>query len=190
VLGVEARRGERGPTIRTSRRGKKAPPKKLARIGRVLSGDTAEAGAFKKMLAEVVAEAVKSVLEPYLPGLAAGAVQPAGMRDNRIVELGRLRYRPGFTDVWVDGVPYNLREREMARLCIQYLVEKKAFDARTARYFLAEIDPYVREKSGLTRPVEGRLADYFKDRTGELRVLRTELVVPAGRNKRYYLRVD
>ena len=64
-------------SIRRRRSGKKAP-KKLARIGRVLSGDTAEAAAFKKMLAEVVAEAVKSVLEPYLPGLAAAGVQPAG----------------------------------------------------------------------------------------------------------------
>jgi len=177
-------------SIRTSRRGKEAPPKKLARIGRVPKEGTAEAAAFKKLVADAVREAVKSVLEPYLPGLAAAGVQPAGVRDNRIVELGRLRYRPGFADVWVEGVHYDLREREMARLCIQYLVEKKAFDARTARYFLAEIDPYVREKSGLTRPVEGRLADYFKDRTGKLRVLRTKLVVPAGRNKRYYLRVD
>ncbi|HOA61599.1 MAG TPA: hypothetical protein PKK57_09595 [Verrucomicrobiota bacterium] len=176
-------------SIRRRRSGKKAP-KKLARIGRVLSGDTAEAAAFKKMLAEVVAEAVKSVLEPYLPGLAAAGVQPAGMRGDGIVELGRLRYRPGFEDVWVEGVHYDLRERVKARLCLQYLVEKKAFDARTARYFLAEIDPYVREKGEFTRPVEGRLADYFKDRTGKLRALREELVVPAGRNKRYYLRVD
>ena len=176
---------KRSRSIQPRRSGKKAP-KKLAGIERVLNGDTAGLAVLKKMMEEVV----ESVLKRYLPRLGGAAKQPAGMGDNRIVELGRLRYRPGFTDVWVDGVPYNLREREMARLCIQYLVEKKAFDARTARYFLAEIDPYVREKSGLTRPVEGRLADYFKDRTGELRVLRRELVVPAGRNKRYYLRVD
>jgi len=177
-------------SIRTSRRGEKAPPKKLARIGRVLSGDTAEAAAFKKMLAEVVAEAVKSVLEPYLPGLAGAAVQPAGMREGGFVERGKLRYGPGFEDVWVGGVHYDLRERAKARLCLQYLVEKGAFDASSGRHLADEIDPYVRERGNFERAANIKIHHYFTDRDGRLQRLRKELIVNAARSGRYFLKVD
>ena len=176
-------------SIRLRRSGRKAP-KKLAGIERVLSGDTAEAAAFKKLVAEAVAEAVKSVLEPYLPGLAAGAVQPAGMREDGMLEQGRLRYAPGFEEVSVGGTRYDLRERARARLCVRYLVEARAFDASSARSFADEIDPYVRAKGGFGVLRDIRMNDYFNDRTGEMRRLKRDLIASAGRNGRYFLRVD
>ena len=178
----------RSRSIQPRRSGKKAP-KKLAGIERVLSGDTAEAAAFKKLVAEAVAEAVKSVLAPYLPGLAAAAVQPAGMREDGMLEQGKLRYAPGFEEVSVGGTRYDLRERRKAQLCLQYLVEKQAFDAGSARSFDKEIDPYVREKGDFPVLADIRLVDYFTDRTGQLRRLRRELIASAGRNGQYFLRV-
>jgi hypothetical protein len=176
-------------SIRTSRRGKKAPPKKLARIGRVPKEGTAEAAAFKKLVADAVREAVKSVLEPYLPGLAAAGVQPAGVREDGMLEQGKLRYAPGFEELSVRGTHYDLRDRARARLCVQYLVEAKAFDADSARSFVDEIDPYVRRRGGFGVLRDVRLNDYFNDRTGEMRRLKRELIASAGRNGRYFLRV-
>jgi len=102
---------------------------------------------------------------------------------------GRLRYGPGFEDVWVGDTHFDLRERARARLCVQYLAEAEAFDAASARSFADEIDPYVREKGGFGILRDIRLNDYFNDRTGELRRLKRELIASAGRNGRYFLRV-
>jgi hypothetical protein len=175
-------------SIQLRRRGKKAP-QKLAGIERVLSGDTAEAAAFKKLVAEAVTEAVKSVMKQYLPQIESVAGRPVGAQEDGMLEQGRLRYMPGFEEVSVGGTRYDLRERARARLCVQCLVEAKAFDAGSARSFVDEIDPYVRAKGGFGVLRDIRLSDYFNDRTGEMRRLKQELIASAGRNGRYFLRV-
>ena len=116
--------------------------------------------------------------------------QPVGMGEEGILARGRLRYRPGFEDVWVGDTPFDLRERGKARLCLQYLVEKKAFDASSARHLVDEIDPYVRERGKFPRAAEIKIGHYFNDRRGKLRRLRRELIASAGRNGCYFLRVD
>jgi len=74
-------------------------------------------------------------------------------------------------------------------LCIQYLVEKKAFTTQTARHLLDEIDPYVRKKGDYPPAAEIRINDYFKGGDGTAVKLRQELVRSAGRNGRFYLRI-
>jgi hypothetical protein len=103
---------------------------------------------------------------------------------------GRLEYRPGLRDVWVGDRHYDLRERTKARLCLQYLVEQKAFDPESARDLVEEIDPYVRDMGNFPRAADIRIDDYFKGGAGRLRGLRRDLIVSAGRNGRYFLRVD
>ena len=118
------------------------------------------------------------------------AKQSGGTRVEEIVVRGKLEYRPGFEDVWVGGIHYDLRERRMAQLCLRYLVEMKAFDASSARHFVDEIDPYVRAKGDFL-PLPGmKIGQYFNDRKGMLPRLRRELIASAGRNGRYFLRVD
>ena len=90
-------------------------------------------------------------------GLAAGG--GSGLGEEGIVVRGRLRYRPGFEDVWVGGVHYNLRGREKARLCLQFLVEQEAFDAKSARHLVDEIDVFVRGRGGFARPAAIKIAD-------------------------------
>ena len=172
-------------SIQLRRNGKKAP-RKLARIGRVPKEGTAEAAAFKKL----VAEAVESAMKPYFQRLEALLTNPARTREDGVLVRGRLRYRPGFEDVWVGDTPFDLRERSKARLCLQYLVEKKAFDASSARHLVDEIDPYVRERGKFPRAAEIKIGHYFNDRRGKLRRLRRELIASAGRNGCYFLRVD
>ena len=118
------------------------------------------------------------------------AEQAGGTGVESVLVRGNLRYRLGFEDVWVGGVHYNLQERAKARLCVQYLVEMKAFDEESARHFVDEIDPYVRAKGDFPRLADTRLVDYFSDRTGKLRQLRRSLIAPAGRSGRYFLRVN
>lgn len=171
------------------RRGGQKAPGKLARIGRGLSGDTAEAAALKKLVAEAVTKAVKAAMEQYLPRLESMAGRSAGVREDGMLEQGTLRYTAGFEEVSVGGARYDLRDRARARLCVQYLVEARAFDADSARSFVDEIDPYVRGKGGFGVLRDIRLNDYFNDRTGEMRRLKRELIASAGRNGRYFLRV-
>jgi hypothetical protein len=111
------------------------------------------------------------------------------MREEGILARGRLRYQPGFEDVWVGDTHFDLRERARARLCVQYLVNAEAFDPGSARSFVDEIDPYVRERGGFGVLRDIRLNDYFNDRTGDMRRLKRELIASAGRNGRYFLRV-
>jgi hypothetical protein len=113
-----------------------------------------------------------------------------GAPEGGILARGRLRYRPGFEDVWVGDTHFDLRERSKARFCLQYLVENGAFDASSARHLVDEIDPYVREKGNFPRAAEIKIGHYFNDRTGTLRRLRNELIASTGRDGCYFLRVD
>jgi hypothetical protein len=123
--------------------------------------------------------------EPQLP---LGGDYPAA---NKIVHtIGRLEYRAGFMEVWVDDVLYNLRGRIMARWCLEYLVSMRAFDPASARHFEDEIDPYVRQKSGAGR--RGKFSDvqikqYFNDRKACLSKLRAQLIRSVEGTGKYYL---
>jgi hypothetical protein len=107
-------------------------------------------------------------------------------RDGRI-KLGRLEYRPGFDEVWVDGQRFDLTTRIPARRCLQFLVEKEAFDVRRAREF-AEIHAFVVEELG-SMANEPRIHHYFNDAKRKLTRLRSELIKPVARTGRYYLAV-
>lgn len=180
---------KRSRSIKPRRSGKKAP-KKLAGIERVLSGDTLVASALGQALKKLVAETMRAEMEPYVERLEALFKDSAGMREEGIVVRGNLRYRPGFEDVWVNGTHYDLRERSKARLCLQYLVEKKAFDTNSARRLVDEIDPYVREKGDFPRLASIKIDDYFNDRAGKLQILRRELIASVRGDGRYFLKVD
>ena len=119
---------------------------------------------------------------------------PASGANNNIHTMGRLQYGAGFMDVWLGGEHYDLRGRAKARLCIQYLVEKQAFTAASARHLEREIDPFVRKKCQLPPLPEGaqsnlRIQHFFNDPARKLRRLGRELVRAAGRNGRFYLQV-
>jgi hypothetical protein len=177
-------------SIRTPRRSKKAPPKKLARIGRVPKEGTDEAAAFSRLVAEAVTNAVKSAMEPYVQQLEALLKnRPVGGEGGFVVR-GKLRYGPGFKDVWVGGVHYDLRERVKAQLCLQCLVEGKAIDASSALSLVDVIDPYVREKGDFPRLATIKIDDYFNDRAGKLQILRRELIASVRGDGRYFLKVD
>lgn len=134
------------------------------------------------------AEALGTLCSLLAKGNAAQ--QCGGTRAERILVRGRLEYRPGLRDVWVGDRHYDLRERTKARLCLEYLVEKRAFDPESARDLVEEIDPYVRDMGNFPRAADIRIDDYFRDGAGRLRGLRRDLIVSAGRNGRYFLRVD
>ncbi|MDB6034902.1 MAG: hypothetical protein JWM16_5240 [Verrucomicrobiales bacterium] len=107
----------------------------------------------------------------------------------KILSQGKLRYCPGFNDVWLDDQHFDLRERKKARLCIQYLVENSAFDAGSARHLIDEIDPHVRKVGDFLPSVEIKIDHYFTDKTGRLQKLRKGLIQAAGRNGRFFLKV-
>jgi hypothetical protein len=106
------------------------------------------------------------------------------------LELGRMSYLPGFTRVWVDGEEYDLRQRKKVRLCLQYLMEKRAFGPGSARHFLEEINPYVMTEGDYTHPAAPKIDHYFNDKAGRLRKLRKALIHAEGGTGRYYLKVD
>jgi hypothetical protein len=125
-------------------------------------------------------------------GVEAVAVGARAASD-KVVTHGRLRYLPGFDDVWLGEKHYDLRDRTKARLCIQYLVEKKAFGAKSARHLTKEIDPYVRKHGAYLPSVEIKIDHYFNDPHDpkkRLPGLRKELIAAAGRNGRYFLKVN
>ena len=131
---------------------------------------------------------------PVLPVNGAGIKIPA-----EAIRIGRLCYLPGFTRVWFRGkkgaadVEYDLQERNKARLCIQYLMEKEAFSPASAVHFEKEINPYVRERSKLdpqSNSAEIKIHHYFNPSHGKLAPLGRELIVSAGHGTgRYYLNV-
>jgi hypothetical protein len=107
----------------------------------------------------------------------------------RQITVGRLVYLPDFNDVWVDGKPYDLRGHGKARLCLEFLVDEKAFSVGKAKHFLKEIDPYVRQKGGSPKLATIQMKDYFKGGSGALQKLRQGLVLAAGKDGKYYLKV-
>jgi hypothetical protein len=92
--------------------------------------------------------------------------------------------------VWLGDEHYDLRDRKKARLCIEYLVEKKAFDVASARHLVDEIDPYVRDKGDYLPSAEIKIDHYFNDQTGRLPRLRKDLIRSAGRNGKFYLKTE
>ena len=117
-------------------------------------------------------------------------VKPAAGSKKIIRTIGRLEYRDGFKDVWVDDVAFDLRPHTKARLCLEYLVAKLAFDANSARHFRDEIDPHVREKGDFIQLKEIKIQDYFREPTGHLIKLCQALIRSAGNNGKYYLQAD
>ena len=141
-------------------------------------------------------------MQPVLDRFAANmvGVQKAGIERKPTARAasgsyGRLRWENDFEDIWLGGVHYNLRERNMARFCIQYLAQKKAFDKASARHLEKEIDPFVRKNSklpALPGSADGnlRIQHYFNDPDKKYHDLRRELVKAAGRNGCFYLQVN
>ncbi len=109
---------------------------------------------------------------------------------DQIYEVGRFKYLEGFGQVWLGDELYDLRDRHTARTCIEFLVNKKAFDKDSACHLLEEIDPYVRMKCDYPKSVEIKIDHYFNDQSGRLPQLRKDLIRAAGRNGKFYLKTD
>jgi hypothetical protein len=108
--------------------------------------------------------------------------------DQRIT-IGRFGYLPGFNDVWVNGTHYDLGGHVKAQLLLEFLVNEQAYSRSAAKHFLDEIDPHVRKKGGFPKLATIQMKDYFKGGNGALKKLRQGLVVAAGKNGKYYLKV-
>jgi hypothetical protein len=139
--------------------------------------------------------AVERVLRAKSEILKAETLKPEspvrpGHPQKIIHTIGRLEYREGFKDVWVDDVAFNLRPHTKARLCLEYLVASLAFDANSARHFRDEIDPHVRETGDFIQLKEIKIQDYFREPTGQLIRLCQALIRSAGNNGKYYLQTD
>ena len=159
-----------------------ATPAELAAFARVLGPGRRLVGALLMYECEPAGGSVRK--------RKAQARWSVGAPEEGIVARGRLRYRPGFEDVWVGDTHFDLRERNKARFCLQYLVENKAFDASSARRLVDEIDPYVREKGNFPRLATIKIDHYFNDRKGNLPMLRREVIASVRGDGRYFLRVD
>lgn len=123
------------------------------------------------------------LFSPYLPQSSA----PTG---DLIRTIGTFKYRDGFGEVWFGGKHYDLQSRHKARLCIEYLVQKKAFHPTSARHFVDEIDPYVRKKGDYLPSADIKIDHYFNEQKGRLPKLRKDLIRAAGRNGKFYLKTD
>jgi len=128
-------------------------------------------------------------------GMNGNGSNPSGSngKENGVITVGRLEYRAGFEDVWVGSEHYDLRDRTKARLCIQYLVEQKAFDVNSARHLKTEIDEYVRREGDFPRSADIKIDHYFNDPHDpkkKLPGLRKALIEAAGRKGRYFLKVS
>lgn len=132
---------------------------------------------------------VQAALVRALAKMDGGSAATALPGPENVLVVGRLRYLPGFDDVWVGTEHYNLRERKKARLCLQYLVDRRAFDAASARHLVEEIDLYVRREGDFPRAADVKIGHYFHDPTGRLPKLRQDLIRSAGGNGRYFLNV-
>jgi len=118
------------------------------------------------------------------PSADTGSATPI----NAKIHIGRMAYLPGFNDVWLDEVHIDMKPHGKARLCLQCLAENEAYNAESALHLVNEIDPYVRENGGFIKLATIKIADYFKDDTGQLKKLRQAMVQAAGKNGRYYLK--
>ena len=121
-------------------------------------------------------------------GLAPAA--PPRAPEETIHAVGRFKYREGLADVWLGDEHYNLRGRTKAQLCLEFLLAKQAFAAASARHFLDEIDPYVRAQGRFLPAAEIKIDHYFTGPRGRLAKLRKDLIIPAGRNGRFYLQTN
>lgn len=132
---------------------------------------------------------VNDVMPSLLPerAVAGDALRPT----EQIIVGSRLKYLPGFNDVWLDGEPYDLRKWGKARACLQLLIENQAFAADSAMHLVDEIDPYVREQNNLDPAPHSsiKIQYYFKD-GGPLRDLCKAIVKAVPGERRYFLKVD
>lgn len=142
----------------------------------------------------------RPILERFAAGVTGRGNSESGKRKVEIGQRaasgshGRLRWENDFDDIWVGGVHYDLRGRNTARFCIQFLVERKAFAKSSARHLENEIDPFVRKQAklpALPASADGnlRIQHYFNDPEKKYNDLRKELVKAAGRNGCFYLQV-
>ena len=118
------------------------------------------------------------------------AALPAGGARESIIKIGRLEYREGFKDVWLDDVAFDLRSYPQARWCLELLVRKRAYAANSALHLRNEIDPYVREHSGVGARGKFsaiKIQDYFREPSGHLMKLCQGLIRSAGNNGKYFL---
>ena len=106
------------------------------------------------------------------------------------VSHGRLECRSGFKDVWLGGKHYDLSHRVLARLCIHYLYEEKAFDEKSAKNFLEEIDPYVRARGRYKKSETTTIHGYFNDSKRGLPKLYKELIRSVGKTGCFFLKTD
>ena len=135
--------------------------------------------------AEARSKASSRAAKPAQPAADASAA------DGRL-RIGRLSYLPGFNQVWLGEELFDLSHRPKARACVRYLVENRAYDAAHARHLETEIDPYVRAQCQLPKLgaySELRMHHYFNPSTSDVARLGRELIQPAGRNGRYFLKV-
>ena len=125
---------------------------------------------------------------PVPAGSPAGIVPPP-----EAIPLGALSYLPGLTKIWFAGEEYDLQDRNLARLCLEYLIAEGATSQKTARHFETEINRYVREHATIeTSPNMGemKIHHYFNPSTGRLARMARVLIVSAGHGTgRYYLKV-
>ena len=134
-------------------------------------------------------------LSPIAASKAEGAREVDGAAEPRdgMQKLGRLQYREGFNEVWLDGELFDLSKRAKARLCIEFLVTKKSVDKKSACHFTDDIDPYVRRHGrleALSPNSEPKLRQYFFPSKSKFAKLGERLIVSAGRGSgRYYLNV-
>ena len=170
----------------------------------LVEGTKVEDGGLRMEEAAVPYFVVVVDAEPRLGNGPAGS-QDDGLRDKAGASAipgspasgvcGRLRWENGFNDVWLGETHYDLRTRNSARFCIQYLVESQAFDKSTARHLETEIDPFVRIKTRLPALPKGatsnlRIQRYFNDPVKKYQQLRKELIRAEGRTGRFYLQVN
>ncbi len=121
------------------------------------------------------------------PHLGTGQISVAA---DQIQALGKLKYRPGFNEIWFDGKLYDLSQRPKARLCIEYLVTQNATSPASARHLKSEIDPYVLQKGNYLKADDIKIQHYFKDEDGTLTALRNGLIKVVYGKGKYYLKVD
>jgi hypothetical protein len=145
---------------------------------------------------------VTNSIRPILDRFAAGCVPHGPTAGKSAKETksaarlasgshGRLQWANDFKEIRLGGVLYHLLTRKKARYCIQYLVQKEAFDEKSARHLEREIDPFVRKHSKMDPLPDSsrdnlRIQHYFTGTGKNLHQLCAELIKSAG-NGRFYL---
>ena len=108
-----------------------------------------------------------------------------------VVHLGRLRYRPGFNRVRIGKKIFDLRNRQQAQICLEFMIRQHACDAGAALHFLTEIDPEVRRVGNLGdrgQFSEPKIDQYFNDPQNLLPQLRAELIAVVRGIGQYFLK--